>query len=194
MSRLIILEGCRGVGKSSLASNLRQTVPEITLINPTGFHLDGQEGLDRSTEYYFHWLEFFYRTKNLDIVFVCDRYFFTEMVFATLYKDYDFTNSYELFIRALPQMVSQVDIIHYKINDPEQLKERLVRDKVKFYKVQENVEEAFKQQLAYTELFSNLEWFYSETDNVEIHTVDTTGKDMDEVKKETRQLLGFENA
>jgi deoxyguanosine kinase len=35
--KVVIIEGARGTGKSTVARKIREQISEITLVNPTGF-------------------------------------------------------------------------------------------------------------------------------------------------------------
>nr|MDH3154359.1 hypothetical protein [Bacillus licheniformis] len=94
---LIILEGARGTGKSSVAYKLRRRLKHSTLINPTGFHEDGDKGLAKISNYYEGIFDLLYKWKARvsDNTTILDRFFPTEMVFSSLYKEYDFHQKFK---------------------------------------------------------------------------------------------------
>jgi thymidylate kinase len=187
--RLIILEGGRGTGKSTIARAIREKVSEITLINPTGFHDDGAEGHEKIAEYYWNWYEFLKTMKYHDSTFVFDRFFFSERVFSELYKDYDFSNDYRHLVFNLKRMAMQVDVIFFTIEDEEELKGRLLRDKVPFGKAEESVAETIKQQNLYKTIMQDFTIKHT-YDNVKFHHVDTTRKTLSEIEKEIIEIVG----
>jgi deoxyguanosine kinase len=191
MMQINILEGARGTGKSTLAFKLRQTLPETTLINPTGFHTDGAKGLVRVYDYYMAWMRLLFAECVSDNRYVFDRFFFTEQVFSKLYKNYNFNVGYNDFAEMLEELSLggvKINIFHLTIDDEEELKERLTRDKVPFANVSENVEESMKQQEMYRKLFNGFNYGYC-NDNMVIHTIDTSNKTNDHVYAEIiRQL------
>ena len=187
--KLIILEGSRGVGKSTVAFKLRQKSTDATLVNFTGFGLDNQEGLDKVTDYYVAWLSFIYTMKNHDSLFICDRFFFSEAVYSQLYKNYDFSARYKKFTDFRAKSSDDIHIFHLTINDKEELKGRLVRDKVPFGQAEESVEQTLLQQERYTELFAELKSDYASNYHTHIHEIQTDGKSNDEVYEEIIKKL-----
>lgn len=188
MLNITILEGARGTGKSTITSKIRQLVPETTLINPTGFHLDGHEGLTATTSYYDSWMSFLYSLKYHDSNLLFDRFYFSEQVYSKLYKEYSFENFYNelnLDLASLGSEGVKIDIIFLKINDEEELKHRLMRDKVPFGKAEESVNETIRQQREYEKLFKQLD------ETLNIHIIDTDGKTTDEVYQEIIKIKGY---
>lgn len=189
MFKLVIIEGARGTGKSTISHKLRQTLENSTLINFTGFKDDGDEGLEKIRNYYQAWFELFRKMKYSvkDQIIICDRFFPSEMVYSTLYKDYDFRRSYEIFSQLLPTLADEVILFNFTIHDETELSQRLQRDKVPFGKAQENVYETLKQQKSYKD---NIEFLKNEVSKIHrdsslsIVEIDTTGKTMNDVYSE----------
>lgn len=180
MLEITILEGSRGTGKSTLAFKLRQLTPETTLINFTGFHDEGEEGLTKSYVYYSAFMQLFNRLSKHESKFVFDRFFFSEAVYSQLYKDYDFTELYNELLNDLEFIANlgvKINIFFLTINDEEELKNRLIRDKVPFGKAEEGVNATLLQQSKYQELFNNLH----SSENLKLHTIDTSGKTIEEI-------------
>ena len=187
MLDITIIEGARGTGKSTVVSKIRQLVPETTLVNPTGFHADGERGLHKIEHYYDAWFDMLYYLRNHESFFVFDRFYFSEMIFSKLYKEYDFKIAYRDYNSMLCDMVKKgvrVDVFLLTINDEEELKNRLTRDKVSFGKAEESVKETLQQQKEYKELFDKLR----DESILKIHYIDTSGKTTEEVYEEILQL------
>ncbi|UNY48760.1 hypothetical protein P9294_gp045 [Bacillus phage FADO] len=190
MLEIDILEGARGTGKSSLAFRLRQTTPETTLINFTGFHNDGEQGLEKVKKYYSNWMHFLFKMYNHDSKLLFDRFYFSEKVYSALYKEYNFTEEYKRLnelLEDLSEFGVKINIFFLTIKNKDELKERLIRDKVPFGKAEESVSETLNQQHAYSLLFDSLEINYK-NENLSVHWIDTTGKTGDEVYAEVLQL------
>lgn len=186
---ITILEGARGTGKTTLAQKLRQTTSNSTLINFTGFNQDGEEGLRRVTDYYKAFMGMFLRLAKHDSKFIFDRFFFSEMVYSQLYKDYDFEDVYKelLFdLEVLAHHGAKINILYLTVNEKEELKRRLIRDKVSFFNVDENVEETMKQQNVYKDVFDDLFTKHLMNNdavhkNLHIKLIDTSHKTNEEV-------------
>lgn len=184
---LIILEGPRTVGKSTLSQLLRQQVNYCTLVNFTGFSEDGAEGLNKITKYYGEWLSMFANLRGSDITFVCDRSFFSEMVYSQLCKSYDFRPYYEHFVSTMGMNCDSVKVFHLNVKDEEEIKKRAIREKVKFKDVGDSVDEVLKQKELYDSLFA--EFKAIKPLNTELHEIDTTNKTIEQVKNEIIDLL-----
>ncbi|KYC77081.1 hypothetical protein B4092_4818 [Bacillus licheniformis] len=74
----------------------------------------------------------------------------------------------------------KIHIILLTINDETELSSRLMRDKVPFNKVDDNVQESLKQQEIYKKLFDQFYFKYG-SENLQLHEIDTSGKESDEV-------------
>lgn len=184
---ITIVEGARGTGKSTIAFKLRQRIPETTLINFTGFHTDGEDGLDKVSKYYYRWMNFLYSMRFHDSKFVFDRFYFSEAVYTPLYKEYDFNNSYRILNEMLFALTEDVEIniFFLTIHDKEELKQRLIRDKVPFGKAEESVEQTLIQQDMYSKLFNELK---NKNNNLNIYTINTSYMTNDEVYDEIIKL------
>lgn len=189
MSKVIILEGPRGTGKSTLARNIREKISEITLVNATGFHLNDSEGLAKIVGYYTAWLNMLSNLHTHDSTFVFDRFFFSERVFSELYKDYDFNMYYRIFLSDL-SFVADVDLIYLTVSDSQVLKARLERDKVPFGNVSESVFETMRQQSVYNDIMSEISSKYP---IIKLHEVDTTYKTPEQVQEEVFKIIKGES-
>jgi thymidylate kinase len=186
--RVIILEGPRCVGKSTIARAIREKIPEITLVNATGYHLDNEEGRKKIIDYYYSWMNMINSLSNTghDITFVFDRFFFTERVFSELYKEYTF-DYYDMFCEWLTD-VAEVDILFFTIDNVDELKERLNRDKVPFGKAEESVVETLKQQDLYEDIMVDFYRDYS-SESARLHTIDTSNKSLEEIQNEVFKII-----
>lgn len=159
---IIIFEGTRGVGKSTVARAIRHSIEGSTLMNLTGFKDDGDIGLARIGNYYdtiFQMLDTFqYANASTqlqgDMTLIFDRTFFSEMVYSKLYKKYDFSQAYEYYLRKIFDVSTRMFIFHMTADDAS-LVSRLERDKTKLFgEVEESVKESRKQADEYDRLFA----------------------------------------
>lgn len=160
MLKVHILEGPRGTGKSTVARLLRDTIDGATLINPTGFGTDGEEGLHKISEYYQALDAYLHDLASADHEFtvIFDRTFFSEWVYSRIYKSYDFSPMYNYLLTSLLACAESVHLFFLTIEDDVELANRLSRDKVKLFDhVEESVIQSTKQQEYYKKLFSGIE-------------------------------------
>lgn len=154
----LVLEGPRGTGKSTVARYVREQTTNSTLINYTGIDVDGEMGLNAIADYYAAWTKFFRNVRKQDLIFIHDRYFFSEYVYSALYKSYDFSPYFEALVEHSWTTYDKMIVFYLYVEDPLIFQERLNRNKVKlFAHVDENVKESLIQQAGYNKLFTALE-------------------------------------
>lgn len=182
--RIHIFEGARTMGKSTLTHSLRQQIEGSTLINFTGFKQDGNEGLSKAYHYYSNWMDFFEKL-NYDYTFICDRFFFSEMVYSSLYKSYDFVELYEYLLERLAALG---DVHVYQLmTDSRTVAERLNRDKVGLFgSISDDVERIMAQQAEYVKLFGEKKFTES---GVTYHPV-FAGFGKDQLRDYVLKLMG----
>lgn len=182
---VIVFEGARGAGKSTVARSIRDSIAWSTLINPTGFQEDGEEGLLKIERYYKAWESFLEKmsdVKNQTVIF--DRFFFSEMVYSPLYKNYDFYEMYNKMCKALIRHADTVQIYFLTVEDKTVLYERLKRDKVELFGyVEESVEQTLLQQALYKKLFDRFMDQYVSEPNLDLFRIDTSILTPDEIKQ-----------
>ncbi|UUV47088.1 thymidylate kinase [Bacillus phage vB_BanS-Thrax5] len=192
MAHITIIEGTRGSGKSTVARKMRDKISEMTLINFTGFHDDGYEGMKKVYRYYINWISTLHGFCKEDIKIICDRFFFSEQVYSQLYKDYDFTDRYnflakELFV--LSQIGLDVDIVFLKVEEEEILQQRLMRDKVAFAEVAENAKESLRQQEGYEKVFNDFYMKHVGNGTIRLHTIITDNLSPEEVEAKVANII-----
>lgn len=179
-----IIEGPRGVGKTTVARLLRNRIEGSTLINLTGFKADGEEGFKKIKRYYIALQGYLDALKKSgeDYTIIFDRTFFSEMVYSPLYKSYDFKEFYDHLCRELIENVDKLEIYFLTLYDREEMARRLVRDKVGLFdSVEESVDQSLSQQRGYKDLFDN---FLESHDNSQFifRTFNTADYTPDELK------------
>lgn len=160
MLKAIVLEGPRGTGKSTVTRLLRETIDGATLINMTGFKTDGAEGLAKITDYYTALFDYLKTLSDSPYTFVVifDRTFFSEMVYAPIYKSYDFTPIYNRLLKLLFNCTDSLHLFFLKVSDTNVLSSNLNRDKVLLFdQVEESITQSMKQQQYYETLFESIE-------------------------------------
>ncbi|MMZ52638.1 thymidylate kinase [compost metagenome] len=156
MAKIVILEGARGAGKTTLAQKLRSKIFGTTLINPTGFPEDGDKGKYKIVNYYQNLILYLDSLSN-EYSIILDRSFISEMVYSKIYKEYDFRPYYNAFCDQLFFSNKHDITLFYMMISPEQVGGRLSRDKAKlFNSVKDKEVEVMKQQGEYEAEIANL--------------------------------------
>lgn len=187
MLKVIILEGPRGTGKSTVARLLRNAIEGSTLINLTGFKEDEDKGLSKIRRYYLALNEYLTSLKNTgeDFTIIFDRTFFSEMVYAPLYKSYDFSEMYKCLCELLLDSADSVEIFFLTVYDREEFAHRLTRDKVELFgSVEESVDQSLAQQRGYQQVFDNFTDEWGHSSNMKLYKIDTSFLTPEDVKNE----------
>lgn len=189
----VVVEGARGLGKTSITRYLRDKTTNSTLINYTGFNESGEEGCDKIVNYYSKWSEFFNSLRVEDMTFIHDRYFFSEMVYSSLYKSYNFRPFYDMFVHQIPLTFDELTVVFLYTTRPDELLRNLHRDKAQLFgKVNEDVTESLAQQLRYLQLAKELKatiQYKDQYSKMQVVSIDVGGKSVEEVGEEILALM-----
>ena len=94
-SKLIVVEGAQGAGKTTITDYLRYSLSYTNLYRLSGTADSTKTGLSKAKEMYETLLEYIKKLENLSINLVFDRTFFTEENYCRLgKKEYSFTDVY----------------------------------------------------------------------------------------------------
>lgn len=162
--KITILEGARGVGKSTIARMLRDGLTNTVLINMTGNNDNSEEGKIATFKHYDNLMQYlsFEKFDTTPFNFLFDRTFFSEQVYSSLYKDYNFTREYRNLLGQLDRLASNVEVkVILLITDEENLERNLKRDgKAHLFgdeKFADNLHKSVQQQGAYVRLIHEAE-------------------------------------
>ena len=99
-SKLIVVEGAQGAGKTTVTDFLRFSLSYTNLYRLCGTSDSSVEGKKKAEDMYINLLEYIKKMENKSINLVFDRTFFTEENYCRLgKKDYTFTDVYEKLIQ-----------------------------------------------------------------------------------------------
>lgn len=183
----IVVEGARGLGKSSITRYLRDKTTNSTLINYTGFNEKGEHGKAKVSNYYKNWKDFFWQSQGWGFTFIHDRYFFSEFVYSKLYKDYDFESEYLKLVKAIPQTYDKLDLFVLWTDSVEELERNLNRDKVQLFgEVSESTKESLKQQISYLNMAIELK--SRNIPNLKVHIINVARKSVEQIGDEILRL------
>ena len=126
--KMIIVEGPQGTGKTTLANYLRENMSGANLYRLSGQRDKTLTGLEQSVKMYDALFEYLTKMQNIPMSMIFDRTFTTEEVYARLgYKDYSFTENYEIYLKMLERLEYDVYYFSLYLRNIELYKERLAR-------------------------------------------------------------------
>ena len=95
-SKIIVVEGPQGAGKTTITDFLRHTLPYSNLYRLSGTADSTAAGKKKAEEMYIDLLDYMKKLENKSINLIFDRTFFTEENYCRLgIKEYTFTDVYE---------------------------------------------------------------------------------------------------
>lgn len=155
-SKLIVIEGPQGVGKTNLANYLREKIASSNLYRLSGIPDKTITGLDKNKNMYNGLLAYLKTLEQTGMNLIFDRTFFTEKVYATLgFKDYSFDETYNDLLNKFLNLKFSIYYIALYLKDTNLYVDRLKRDKAEYVKF--DIENSIKQQNEYLKIADELE-------------------------------------
>lgn len=147
--KLIFIEGCQGVGKSTICKELREQLKYTTLLDLSAIKDKTNIGERRMWKYHSNLLSMFENSKHTTMNWVCCRSFMSEKIYCNLkYKQYDFKMYYRFLVEQLEYLAKDYDVYFILLTtNSKDLEIRLKRDKAEYVKF--SVENSMKQQEQY---------------------------------------------
>ena len=187
-SKIIIVEGAQGAGKTTVTDFLRYAVKYTNLYRLTGTSDSSIEGKKKATIMYDNLLNYMKTLENLSINLLFDRTFFTEEIYCRLgFKDYSFTDVYERLVEELSKMDFKIFYFTLYLKDEGQFEKRLARAGKAVPKYAKfKAESSINQQREYLKMAEEIKQKYPNINVVDIQN----DRDFEEVKKELIDILG----
>ena len=134
-------------------------------------------------------IEYMKKMENKSINLVFDRTFFTEENYCRLgKKQYSFTDVYDKLLEDFSKLDFEIYYITLYLRDESLYNERLNREgKASFQGSEFEAENSIKQQRMYLKMAEEIKEKYHNINVVNI----ANDRDLDEVKKEIRDIIGF---
>ena len=186
-SKIIIVEGPQGVGKTRITDFIRHSIPYTNLYRLSGTADTSISGKEKSKVMYEDLLDYMKKLENKSINLLFDRTFFTEEVYCRLgFKEYTFTDIYENLLEKLANLDFDIYYIVLYLSDEKEFEKRLNREgKAKVKYTSFNKESSIKQQNEYLKLAEEIKEKYK---NINVITIDNT-KDLESVESKLKELL-----
>lgn len=188
-SKLIIVEGPQGAGKTTVTDYIRYSLKYTNLYRLSGTADSSIEGKKKAEDMYRDLLKYIKKLENKNINLLFDRTFFSEENYCRLgKKEYSFTDVYEELLKELSELDFEIYYITLYLKDTNIYIERLKReDKAVVSYAKFNKENSLEQQEMYLKMADEIEQKYK---NINVVKIDN-GKDFEETKKELCNILGI---
>ena len=188
-SKLIVVEGAQGAGKTTVTDFLRYSLSYTNLYRLCGTSDSSKEGKKKAEEMYINLLEYIKKMENKSINLVFDRTFFTEENYCRLgKKDYTFTDVYENLLEDFSKLDFEIYYITLYLKDVEKYNTRLDRkDKAAFKNSKFEAENSINQQRVYLEMAEEIKEKYP---NIKVKNI-ANDRDFEETKKELKEFIGY---
>ena len=188
-SKLIVVEGAQGAGKTTVTDFLRYSLSYTNLYRLCGTSDTSKEGKKKAEEMYINLLEYIKKMENKSINLVFDRTFFTEENYCRLgKKDYTFTDVYEKLLEDFSKLDFEIYYITLYLKDVEKYNTRLDRkDKATFKNSKFEAENSINQQKVYLEMAEDIKKKYP---NIKVANI-SNDREFEETKKELRDFIEY---
>lgn len=188
-SKLIVVEGAQGAGKTTVTDFLRHSLSYTNLYRLSGTSDSSIEGKKKSEEMYYDLLGYMKKLENKSINLVFDRTFFTEENYCRLgKKEYDFTDIYEKLLKEFSDLDFEIYYITLYLKDTNQYAKRLDRKEKAVIKYATfEAENSIKQQEVYLEMAKEIKEKYPKINVINLQN----DRDFEETKKELREKINY---
>ena len=187
-SKIIIVEGAQGAGKTTITDYLRNTVKHTNLYRLSGVSDSTITGLEKSKKMYYDLLDYMKNMENLDINLLFDRTFFSEENYCRLgKKDYSFTEVYNDLVDKFSKLDFDIYYFTLYLEDEGLFEERLKREgKVEPAYAKFSGENSILQQREYLKMADELKDKYP---HIHVYKIEN-GKDLAQTTAELNEILG----
>lgn len=188
-SKIIVVEGPQGAGKTTVTDYLRYVVKHTNLYRLSGISDSTITGLEKNKKMYYNLLDYMKKMENIDINLLFDRTFFTEENYCRLgKKEYKFTEVYNELVENFSKLNFDIYYINLYLQDENLYTERLKRDgKVEPAYAKFSAENSIAQQHVYMQMANELKNQYP---SIKVFNVEN-GRDFEETKQELINILSI---
>lgn len=171
-SKLIIVEGPQGAGKTTVTDYIRHSMKYTNLYRLSGTSDSSPAGLQKSINMYNTLLDYVEKMQNLDINLLFDRTFFTEENYCRLgFKEYSFTETYNKLLERLSSFDFDIYYITLYLEDTSLFEKRLQReDKATVAYAKFDAQKSIDQQNTYLQMSKEISEKYPDIHCINIAT------------------------
>ena len=184
-SKLIVVEGAQGAGKTTITDYLRNSVKYTNLYRLCGTSDSSISGLKKAEEMYIDLIDYIKKLENKSINLLFDRTFFTEENYCRLgLKEHSFTEVYNKLLDEFSKLDFDIYYITLYLEDTFNYNIRLNREgKATFKNSKFDAENSIKQQKIYLEMAKEIKNKYP---NIKVAKI-SNDKDFEKVKTELKE-------
>ena len=188
-SKLIIIEGAQGAGKTTYTDYIRHTLSYTNLYRLSGTADTTKSGLLKAKNMYDNLLKYMESLENNSINLVFDRTFFTEEVYCRLgKKEYSFTEVYNNLLEKFSKLDFEIYYITLFLENEKVYEERLNRNgKAVFEASKFSIDNSIGQQKEYLKLADEIKEMYPNINVINIRT----DRPKEDVEKKIREVLDY---
>ena len=188
-SKIIIVEGPQGAGKTTTTDYIRQAIPYTNLYRLSGTADITKAGKEKAKVMYEDLMDYIEKLQNKSINLLFDRTFFSEEIYCRLgFKEYSFTDVFEKLLDKLAKMDFDIYYITLYLSNEKEFAKRLDRvGKTKVKYTEFNTESSVNQQNEYLKLADEIKEKYK---NIHVVNIDNC-RELEDVQKELKELLDW---
>lgn len=189
-SKIIIVEGAQGAGKTTITDYIRHAIPYTNLYRLSGTADSTPTGRAKSEKMYIDLVDYIEKLQNMSINLLFDRTFFTEEIYCRLgFKEYTFSDIYEKLLNRLANMDFEIYYIMLYLSDENEFEKRLNRaGKAKNAYAKFNKQSSINQQNAYLKMADEIAEKYPQINVVKLDNC----RDEKVVKEEIKNMLEWQ--
>lgn len=188
-SKLIIVEGPQGAGKTTVTDFIRHGLKYTNLYRLCGTSDSSPSGKEKAKDMYVDLLDYIKRMENKSINLVFDRTFFTEEIYCRLdFKQYKFSDVYEDLLEKFSKLNFDIYYITLYLENTDLFANRLSRDgKAVLDYAKFTIESSINQQNQYLKMADEISSNYP---NIKVFKVSNDCNEQ-ELKSKIKDILNF---
>ena len=170
-SKIIIVEGPQGVGKTTITDFIRNSISYTNLYRLCGTHDVTKTGREKSIKMYDALMNYIEAMQNTNVNLLFDRTFFTEEIYCRLgKKEYKFTDVYDRLLEKLSKLDFDIYYITLYLENEDEYSKRLDRpDKAKMKNADFEKSSSIIQQEEYLKMSNEIKNKYKNINVVNIN-------------------------
>ena len=188
-SKLIVVEGPQGAGKTTITEFLRYSLSYTNLYRLSGTADSSPTGKKKAEDMYVDLIEYIKKLENKNINLVFDRTFFTEENYCRLgKKQYDFSDVYVKLLKEFSKLDFEIYYITLYLENEKLYNERLNRDGKAIVETSKfSAENSIGQQRVYLQMADEIQKEYP---NIKVLKI-ANDREIEIVKQELKEKIGF---